>query len=129
MGNPRTPRATDSALNLANGALHECQSAISSLNMEPAPVEDPSGRGWLADTDDWARHARSHMRAAVSYVSALAQKLDVIQDICFHAIKQEQSPEEIYHRVADVLNVARVAPSGQEGSDDDSKEEGEETGD
>lgn len=55
-----------------HGAIMEISSAISALNMWPEPCEpdsdldaDSHERGYLSQTDRWARHAVEHLRAAI----------------------------------------------------------------
>jgi hypothetical protein len=43
----------------------EIMSAISSLNMEPEPIEGVDST-FLADTDVWAKHAAQHLYAALN---------------------------------------------------------------
>jgi hypothetical protein len=57
----------------------------------------------------------SDLRFAEMHLSALVQRLDRIETICTDAVRDDATAEEIYHRVADVLHAARVAPSGQKG--------------
>ncbi len=45
------------------GAIMETNSAITSLNMEPSPLESPTGP-CLSERDYWARHAMEHLKAA-----------------------------------------------------------------
>lgn len=45
-------------------AYNEIISAISSLNMEPEPIENPSGK-LLSETDKWVKHSVMHCEAAL----------------------------------------------------------------
>jgi hypothetical protein len=46
-----------------NDLWHELISAQSALNMEPDPIEGPSGR-FLSECDGWARHSMTHIKHA-----------------------------------------------------------------
>ena len=49
-------------------ALSEIISAESALNMEPEPMEEPTGQ-YLSETDQWAAHAMEHLHAAFDTIN------------------------------------------------------------
>lgn len=50
------------------GALMELNSALSSLNMHPEPLEVSREVEYLSETDKWANHAYSHIEAAIQLI-------------------------------------------------------------
>ncbi len=56
--------------NLVRCALSELVSAISSLNMEPDPIEKPDGI-YLSDVDYFVKHSVEHIRQAIRYLEKL----------------------------------------------------------
>lgn len=59
------------------GIAHEIISGMSALNMEPLPLETPTGT-YISDTDHWVRHAMVHFRAACQLASRAARSQDLI---------------------------------------------------
>ena len=54
------------------GSRVEIISAISSLHMEPEPLEEPLGREqFLVFQDKWVAHAHEHLNAALEYLKRI----------------------------------------------------------
>lgn len=53
--------------NPLQGALIECLSAMSALNMDPSPI--PGAIGYLSETDAWAKHAMEHLQTAIALIN------------------------------------------------------------
>ncbi len=49
------------------GATMEIISAMSSLNMDPLPIEGATG--YLSETDHWAKHAMEHLHQANAFIA------------------------------------------------------------
>lgn len=45
-----------------SGITHEAIAAMSSLNMNPSPITNPTGT-YLSETDEWVRHSMEHLSA------------------------------------------------------------------
>lgn len=62
------------------GILAEIQRAMSALNMPHKDIdgvsEETLERGWLAETDYWARHAYAHLKAALDIILEYREKMD-----------------------------------------------------
>jgi len=49
------------------GAVYELISAMSALNMEPSPIDNPGKNAiYLSETDAMAKHSMEHMNAAMA---------------------------------------------------------------
>lgn len=53
------------------GALTEITSAMSSICMEPKPVEGQPYGAYLIDVDEWAKHSYEHMEACFLLIAQL----------------------------------------------------------
>lgn len=59
--------------NYVEGALQEISSAVSSLNMTPTPIENPTGI-FLADTDANVNHSVEHLHQAFTFLNSIKNK-------------------------------------------------------
>jgi len=90
-----------------NGAVGEIISAMSSLNMEPKPMDKPEG-DYLSETDFWAYHAMEHLRAAID----LLRRVDLIKESVDSAVgflEAGAAPQAL-----EVLRIAQAKMRGEE---------------
>lgn len=66
-----------------NGIACELCSAMSALNMEPRPKEnpDPDGHGYLSEVDEWAEHSMEHMHAAFDLIEKVRVRLNWFESL------------------------------------------------
>ena len=57
---------------LHQGLMHECMSAMSSLNMTPLPIVGKEGE-YLSEADTWAKHAYTHLEA----IMEICRKIEI----------------------------------------------------
>lgn len=103
------------------------ESALALINLTLSAVTD--SREMAKEQKIDREQIEVTLRFAEIYLSALVQKLDQIDQLCASSVRDNTTPEELYHRVRDVLYAARVetaAPRGQKELDHDSEEESEE---
>jgi len=61
-----------------NGAISELISAESALNMEPDPI--PGTKGYLSQTDAWAKHAVEHIHAVFVLLLRVQSERNAMRD-------------------------------------------------
>ena len=79
-----SPSATYTVAYCIIQAQMQMVEALSSLNMEPSPMENPEGF-YLSETDKWAAHSREHLHAALDWTEAAAAAEARIRAAAFEA--------------------------------------------
>lgn len=98
-----------------DGAISELISAMSALNMEPDPVvpaDPPPGQPlFLVDVDAWAKHAETHMHAAVQAIRKAHVQREVLRTaLAFVAIDiREGRLDRAQSRIDTALEKAEPA--------------------
>lgn len=75
----RLEKVTDISENL-RGVLSNILSAESALNMYPSPIEGVKDK-YLSESDEWAKHAMEHLRAAFSDLAKIQEESSRREDI------------------------------------------------
>lgn len=85
MGEPTAPDPKTSDL---RSVSCEIISAMSSLNMDPEPIEKESlseDAHYLSETDRWAKHAMAHLHAAMAHMKCVDDKWGELDDRAWQA--------------------------------------------
>ena len=94
MSTPRTDYE-----DVITGAIHEALSAMSSLNMEPRPL-DTTGKEepiFLSQSDEWAAHSMEHLRAIIELCNKASVERQALKDKVYKlerrlaALRKEES--------------------------------------
>lgn len=73
-----------------HGAAHEVISGMSALNMEPSPLEKPTGT-YLSETDYYVKHAMEHFSAACQLISKAEARLDKLLNLVVYTMEEHMS--------------------------------------
>ncbi len=67
-----------------HGAISEIISGLSSLNMDPQPIEGV--KGYLSETDVWAKHAVEHLKEAIQQCRKASDQFRTLKSGLKHRI-------------------------------------------